>query len=458
MILSIFLLNIILIYAHLDCATDKFVSKLQNDTKIQKRIKRIEKATKNYINNIKSNKIKSKRFLLDEDTIINIPIVWHILYFSNDENLSETQLESQISILNKDFTAINNDIDDVPNEWTDIIGNFQINFYTHTIIRKSTSTEEWGTNNNNIKYNSTGGSNSVNGEHYLNVWIGNIGGSILGYAFLPGVSFDIDGIVVSPGYIGDTGYLESSNYDRGRVLTHEIGHYLNLKHPWGSITGECSEDDNVDDTPIQKQENFGCPSYPTSSCGSNDMTNNYMDYSYDHCKNMFTENQVLRGRALFDIGGGGFRQGIIYPNCEVNSYFWIGDGYCDKTGNYNTEDCGWDGGDCCEDNCQDGVNACGVNGYECFSSSPTLSPTSAPTYFGETRHPTRSPTPSPTYADEPTLENDLEWYEEIWENIKDYWKFYLIIPIVLILFIFIFICMNRFNSEPEVQFQPGQIV
>ena len=90
-------------------------------------------------------------------------------------------------------------------------------------------------------------------------------------------------------------------YNGGRTLTHEVGHYLNLRHIWGD--GRCNRDDFVSDTPTSSAANYGCPDYPDVSCRSNDMTMNYMDYTDDACMNMFTEGQNDRMRTIFVSGG-----------------------------------------------------------------------------------------------------------------------------------------------------------
>ena len=90
-------------------------------------------------------------------------------------------------------------------------------------------------------------------------------------------------------------------YNEGRTATHEVGHYLNLRHIWGD--GRCRQDDFVADTPSSDGANYGCPSYPTVNCKSTDMTMNYMDYTDDACMYMFSLGQKDRMRAIFASGG-----------------------------------------------------------------------------------------------------------------------------------------------------------
>ena len=113
-------------------------------------------------------------------------------------------------------------------------------------------------------------------------------------------------MVISPQYFGSQGYV-SAPFDKGRTATHEVGHYLNLRHIWGD--GRCKRDDFVSDTPSSDGPNYGCPSYPTVNCRTNDMTMNYMDYTDDACMYMFSEGQKARMRALF--GAGGVRESML---------------------------------------------------------------------------------------------------------------------------------------------------
>ncbi|RYF77048.1 MAG: zinc metalloprotease, partial [Cytophagaceae bacterium] len=142
----------------------------------------------------------------------------------------------------------------------------------------------------------------IDPAHNLNIWICNIGGGILGYAQFPGGSAATDGVVIGPQYFGNTGYV-AAPYDKGRTATHEIGHWLNLRHIWGDAS--CGND-LVADTPTQQTANYGCPSFPHVTCGNGangDMYMNYMDYTNDPCMYMFTNGQTTRSRALFASDG-----------------------------------------------------------------------------------------------------------------------------------------------------------
>ncbi|MBT8205672.1 MAG: zinc metalloprotease, partial [Eudoraea sp.] len=167
------------------------------------------------------------------------------------------------------------------------------------VIRVSSTRPSWGTNDA-MKFSSNGGSDAVDPANKLNIWVCNIGGGILGYAQFPGGNAATDGIVVSPQFFGSTGYVQAP-FNEGRTTTHEVGHWLNLRHIWGD--GRCNRDDFVADTPKSDRPNYGCPSFPTVHCRSTDMTMNYMDYVDDGCMYMFSNGQKERMRAIFTAGG-----------------------------------------------------------------------------------------------------------------------------------------------------------
>ena len=175
---------------------------------------------------------------------------------------------------------------------------------TTGIERKSSTTTSWGTADK-IKKASTGGLDAWNASQYLNLWVGTIGGGILGYAQFPGGAAATDGVVISPVYFGRTGTV-TSPYNLGRTASHEVGHWLNLNHIWGDDSGACTGTDNVSDTPNQGSENYGKPVFPHVSCSNGpngDMFMNYMDYVDDNAMFMFSNGQSSRMNALFASGG-----------------------------------------------------------------------------------------------------------------------------------------------------------
>ena len=243
---------------------------------------------------------------VDNNTII-IPIVWHILFNDNNKNISEDQLQTQIEILNKDFNLENSDRFNTPANWQHLMGDFNFNFYTNQTIRKYTNVTKWNMSDqfDFMKFDLHGGSNAIDTHNKLNIWVIDFApyhsGTLLGYAQFPGNYIfypETDGIVLSSYAVGDIGVLYTSS-NKGRTATHEIGHWVGLRHIWGD--GGCSVDDDVSDTPLAGGPNFYNNGYPnTSSCGTPDMFMNYMDYNDDTTSIMFTKGQVIKGKFVFE--------------------------------------------------------------------------------------------------------------------------------------------------------------
>ncbi len=283
------------------CATMEVLEKhIVKSPNLKSRMEAIENQCKSFIELRKSGKIA------DMDTL-NIPTVVHVIYSKDEENICKQQIISQINVLNQDFTKTNTDINQIPEEFSEFSANIGIRFKLDTIIRVSSTRAEWGTNDQ-MKFSSSGGSDVVDSSKNLNIWVCNVGGGILGYAQFPGDDPATDGIVISPQFFGTMGSV-TAPFDKGRTTTHEVGHWLNLRHIWGD--GNCLQDDFVDDTPVSDGPNFGCPTYPTLRCNTNDMTMNYMDYSDDACMHMFTIGQKDRMQAVFAPEGP--RQSFVKP-------------------------------------------------------------------------------------------------------------------------------------------------
>ena len=225
--------------------------------------------------------------------VINIPVYFHVVYSNASENVSDTQIADQMKVLNDDFRKANNDINQVPSEFSGVAADSEITFTYAGTFRHQNSKTSWGTNNT-VKTTYP----PITPETHLNIWVCDIGGGILGYAQFPGGSSSTDGVVLL--YSSLPGG-SAAPYNEGRTATHEVGHYLNLRHIWGD--GRCRQDDFVADTPTSDGANYGCPSYPTVNCKSTDMTMNYMDYTDDACMYMFSEGQKSRMRAIFASGG-----------------------------------------------------------------------------------------------------------------------------------------------------------
>ncbi|MBZ4042209.1 zinc metalloprotease [Flavobacterium hibisci] len=232
---------------------------------------------------------------------IEIPVVVNVLYRTTAQNISDAQIQSQIDVLNKDFNALNSDYNNVPALFSGVKANIGITFVLDQVIRKSTTKTSWGTNDA-MKKTAQGGLAPTSPTTKLNLWSCVIGNDILGYAQFPGGPSSTDGVVIDYRYFGLSG-AANAPFNLGRTGTHEVGHWMNLRHIWGDAT--CGSD-LVADTPTHNEENYGVPAYPHySTCAGNpvEMTMNYMDYTNDNAMYMFTNGQKTRISAIFTTGG-----------------------------------------------------------------------------------------------------------------------------------------------------------
>lgn len=233
--------------------------------------------------------------------VIEIPVVVNVLYKTTAENVSLTQIQSQIDVLNEDFNATNADITKVPSTFSGVKASIGIRFVLDQVIRKSTTKSSWRTNDD-MKKSSRGGINPTSPTTKLNMWVCTLSNGILGYAQFPGGSSSTDGVVILNTAFGRTG-TAAAPYGKGRTATHEVGHWLNLRHIWGDAT--CGSD-LVSDTPTHNTANYGCPAAGhKSTCTGTpvEMWMNYMDYTYDECMYMFSAGQKSRVMATFAAGG-----------------------------------------------------------------------------------------------------------------------------------------------------------
>ncbi len=234
---------------------------------------------------------------------VSIPVIVNIIEKSPGA-VTSAQISSQIAILNEDFNNNNARTSGVPSEFAALVADANMTFTLANVVRKVDTKSSWGTNDA-MKFSSQGGIDATDPTNFLNIWVCEIGGGILGYAQFPGGAAATDGVVIGTNFFGET--AAGGIYGKGRTATHEVGHWLNLRHIWGD--GRCRQDDFVADTPTSDGPNYNCPSYPTVNCQSNDMTMNYMDYVQDDCMYMFSNGQNDRMRALFVPGGA--REGFV---------------------------------------------------------------------------------------------------------------------------------------------------
>lgn len=258
------------------------------------------------------NRYKENRVINGKSTTVRvIPIVFHIVHEYGVENVTDQQIQDQMTILNEDFLKMNADTNIVIAPFDTIIGDAYIEFRLATL-------DPWGNCTNGIEHIYNHNTNQGDDysklsqwdrDKYLNVWLTKTIGSagVAGYAYYPtgvtGTGFFRDGIIILHDYVGSIG---TGSPGRSRALTHEIGHWLGLAHTWGNDndpgnSASCGQDDGIKDTP----NCIGMTSCNLSmnSCDDTqtldsywgaldpvDNAQNYMDYSY--CSVMFTKGQA----------------------------------------------------------------------------------------------------------------------------------------------------------------------
>ena len=273
--------------------TEALAQQLIADPSLQKRMDAIEAYTKKVIHNPEKYRLV--------DGVITIPVVVHVVYRTTAENISDGQVQSQIDVLNEDYNNTNQDKALVPASFASVDASVGVKFVLDRIIRKKTNKTSWSTNDA-VKKSKLGGDDAIDATTYLNMWACNLGQGLLGYAQFPGGSLATDGVVILYSAFGRTGTLINT-YNKGRTATHEVGHWMNLRHIWGDAN--CGND-LVNDTPPAATANYGCPGYPkytTCTGGQPEMTMNYMDYTDDACMYMFSNGQKSRALAVFTANG-----------------------------------------------------------------------------------------------------------------------------------------------------------
>ncbi len=284
-------------------------------------------------------------------TTVTIPVVFHFLL--TESQLThiggvaglERRLISQIEVLNEDFNAANTDYTSIPEVFRSLYGNARIRFglarrhhatgaafagYQLKVLAPGVDSSYEifsGTAGSryfcsDAKYDTNKGFAAWPPDRYLNIWVLRITENnregVIGITAPPSFTAlgqplllyqNEIGIVLTYGVLGkrvsSSEYFFERDLDKGRTLTHEMGHYFELDHIWGIEPG-CSTDDGIADTPPQEDANYFCPSYPKANCTNSnggEMFMNYMDYVNDGCMHLFTHGQVARMRREVASGG-----------------------------------------------------------------------------------------------------------------------------------------------------------
>jgi hypothetical protein len=277
-------------------AADVLQAQLAADPSMQSRLDAIENHTSKFI-----SEGGAAAFRINAAGKIEIPVVVNVIYKAASENISLAQIQSQIDVLNEDYNATNADVNQTPALFSGLVADVDVQFVLAAVNRLSSTKRSWRTNDD-MKKASKGGIDPTDPAHNLNLWVVNNMGDILGYAQFPGGSPATDGVVIAHNFFGRTGVV-SAPYHLGRTASHEVGHWMNLRHIWGDAT--CGSD-QVSDTPTHNTANYGCPAAGhKSTCAGTpvEMTMNYMDYTDDACMYMFSAGQKSRMLAIFAPGG-----------------------------------------------------------------------------------------------------------------------------------------------------------
>nr|WP_315175429.1 M43 family zinc metalloprotease [uncultured Flavobacterium sp.] len=267
---------------------------------------------------IEKEKRKNTSKIFKQNAVLTIPVVVHVIHNGNqigsEENIFDQQVISQIQVLNEDFRKKSG----TPGFNTNAVGaDVEIEFalakqdpsgiLSNGINRVNLGQESWSTDEIDAIVKPQ---TQWDPEKYLNIWVVKFTvNKLLGYAQfpnssgLPGINANegpanTDGVVIGYTFFGSSSYFPGgtyvTDYDKGRTASHEVGHWLGLRHIWGD--GDCSVDDFCADTPNAGKENEGCP-VGVDSCPASpglDMIENYMDYTNDACMNIFTAEQKAR--------------------------------------------------------------------------------------------------------------------------------------------------------------------
>ncbi len=269
----------------------------------------------------------------NDEQIYRIPVVIHVVWSELEHNISQERIQNQMDILNADFRNRNAEVGTVRPEFEDIVGDARIEFDLIEVIRVPSDTIfDWAVIPdtlilpNHVKFSQWGGSDPWDADRYLNIWVCDLIGGLRGWAYPPPELSNwpdlqnpnpaYQGVVMDYQYFGR--YQDGDFESDGRIMVHEAGHYLGLRHVWGD--GECEDDDGVEDTPPAEDAHTDC-NYDKDTCKDDDlpdMIENHMDYS--DCKHVFTKGQIALMRFVLENRRYGVETSIPTDDSQVTVF------------------------------------------------------------------------------------------------------------------------------------------
>ena len=295
----------------------------QQDASYLSRQEEMYRSIETYVRNNPSSR--------NEETL-RIPVVFHVVYGNDEQNVSDEKLFEQLDILNRDYARLNEDTINTRPEFLPVASATGIEFFlaewdpqgnpTNGITRTQTDVGSFWLSMTDMKTTSAGGIDAWDVNHYLNIWVCNMAIPIFNVPFILGFATppegapnwpqgsgaeqpQYDGVVLHYQIVGsiDNPDATFATISKGRTATHEVGHYLGLRHIWGD--GDCSVDDGLDDTPTTGEAQQQTCDYSSNTCNDGpgdlpDQIENYMDYTDENCMNMFTKEQATAMRFVIE--------------------------------------------------------------------------------------------------------------------------------------------------------------